>query len=758
MKLKNALMHTAVIASALVTGLTQSLSAYAAPLKTKYISDIRTVCALSADDAKAKFAAEGYTMLETDVNPTLDKSVYIGYKTSYNINEAIRGLNFMDMHGKYSFSEYQDVLKNHRDVVENNIDGMIPTIEAYRAAYEKGTENALHAYEMLNHVFDMFSGEYMGDFLLHCELKRGKRDALTDAFMKGNANIVTQMQKLMTLAAQSEKASWLDRFEQASTDELTERYTNNFYSASRAQKALTQDFFADASVIWENHWDDLYDTIQFVENDLSVTQDGDYDASAVADEIGEMIGEPETVEEKQQANTLIASTLLTAQNAVNVYSVLEQYEYNGAPMLDFFNRPHTEVEIEELYPLLDSLSAGERGCCQTVGLADLITQAAAEDHWDAEREDYFKLWSDGSGEVSLYEDVNLKAYEEGVALTSAAAKRRQTIGNVNSKSFWQNWWKLFKNPSLGENEAERFTRTFTFLQLGGVAVCGMLFGSVLVAVANVWFKQTIAAASQSATNGIKLIFQAATWKGAEGSGIGALLTNPGQTFYSALRGHWKEFTKAGNVIAGLGQCLLSLFYILLVISLVVSIFMVFNDMWHTATYTNIPVAMCDAWQGGSFTDYILYEAVEGLDPTNMAYGDVNGYVEQYGDTAGLISESSVGWLVLYFTKDENAGQPLTELKITTGEGSTPLGFEGVTMFGSGNAVSMTDKNYTGQSNDPQIKLYCKRAAAPQTSSVATKGAYAAIAAVSALGGCAVGALLGLRRKKKQPVEPVSASN
>ena len=748
-KLKKAWMHTAVIASALVTGLTQSLSAYAAPLKTKYISDIRTVCGFSADEAKAKFAAEGYTMLETDVNPTLGKSVYIGYKTSYNINEAIRGLNFMDMHGKYSFSDYKQVLQSHRDVVENNIDAMVPTIEAYREAYEKGTENALHAYEMLNHVFDMYSGEYMGDFLLHCELTRGKRNALTDAFMKGNANIVTQMQKLMTLASQTEKTSWLERFETADPDELTARYEANFYSASRAQKAMTQEFFSDAAVIWENSWDDLYDAIQLVENEMTQTPDGAYDVSDMMNTVADGLGDPEdeTEEEQGAADTVIASALLSAQNAVNVYTALEQYEYNGAPMLDFFNRPHTEVEVEELYPLLDSLSAAERGCCQTVGLTDLIIQANAEDHWDSDREECFRLWSDGSGEVSLYYGVNLKAYSDGVALTSAAAQRRQTVGNVNSKSFWENWWKLFKDPSLGETKSENFTRTFTFLQFSALSLIGTLTGCFI----NWGVNAASAIARKWGHTGIRLIFNERTWND-------HFFWNPLAATKNIVFTNNATMGAFANIMRKLSTIITAIFYLALIISLVASLFSVFSDMWHTATYTQIPVALCDAWQGGSFTDYILYEAAEGLDKANMAYGDVNGYVEQYGDTAGLISESSVGWLVLYYTRDENAGEPLTELKITTGGGSTPLGFEGVTMFGSGNAVSMTDTNYTGQSNDPQIRLYCKRAAAPNTATVQTKGAYAAIAAVSALGGCTVGALLGLRRRKKQNGKPAPAAS
>ena len=759
MKLKKTLMTTAAAAVTLMMGLQSTLTAYALPLNTKYISEIKTVCAMSADEARQKFKSEGYTMMETDVNPTLGKAVYMGYKTSYDINDALRGLHFMNMKGKYSFSDYEQTLEDHRALVESNLDGIVPAIEKYREAYAEGTQNALHAHEMLNHVYDYVTGEYMGDFLLTCELESGKRGQLTDAFMKGNAGIVAQIQKLLNMAGQKQATSWLERFEANSLDDLTQRYESSYLSASLAQQKMSQEYAVDAAVLLNEYWDTVYGAIVTVEEQFVQTDDG-YDVTEalnqlVLDENGNEKPDPQTDEEVLAYLETVEVGAAGAVECAGVYEALSMYEYDGNPMLDFFRRPASEVQLEELYPLIDSLSEGERGVCQSVGLGDLIIQAGAADQWSSDREDLFKAWSDNSGKVSLYYGVNLKAFEKGVALTSSATERDRT------NSFGTRWWEVFVDPSKGETGVERFARPLTFLALSGacgVAVvvfstAGTFVKDALISAAKVGGKKIVTnnnlikAGAEAAKAQINL-YEAST-NGFVQNPFGFAKISASPRFVTGFMGFVFKVLLVVMVV----------FYILMIITLVLSAVSAILSCWHTATYTQIPIAMCDAWQGGTFTEYILYDAVEGLDQANMVYADMNGYVEKWGDEAGLISDASVGWLVLYATKDERAGAPITELKLTTGNGSTPIGFEGVSVFGEGTVTNLTDAKYTGQSDDPCIRLFCKRASgAVNSGTVMTGGAYAVIGSLSLLGGSAVGALLGLRRKKKRQSEPVPAPN
>lgn len=64
---------------------------------TKYISDVRTGCASSLSEAKKILTDQGYTVIHHDMNnkvPNQKKWIYVGYKTTTNINDAITGLIF----------------------------------------------------------------------------------------------------------------------------------------------------------------------------------------------------------------------------------------------------------------------------------------------------------------------------------------------------------------------------------------------------------------------------------------------------------------------------------------------------------------------------------------------------------------------------------------------------------------------------------------------------------------------------------------
>ncbi len=64
---------------------------------TTYISDVRTGCANSLDKAKKILTDEGYTVIHHDMNnkvPNQNTWIYVGYKTTTNINDAITGLIF----------------------------------------------------------------------------------------------------------------------------------------------------------------------------------------------------------------------------------------------------------------------------------------------------------------------------------------------------------------------------------------------------------------------------------------------------------------------------------------------------------------------------------------------------------------------------------------------------------------------------------------------------------------------------------------
>lgn len=62
-----------------------------------YISDVKTGCASTLNEAKKILTDQGYTVIHHDMNnkvPNQNRWIYVGYKTTTNINEAITGLIF----------------------------------------------------------------------------------------------------------------------------------------------------------------------------------------------------------------------------------------------------------------------------------------------------------------------------------------------------------------------------------------------------------------------------------------------------------------------------------------------------------------------------------------------------------------------------------------------------------------------------------------------------------------------------------------
>ena len=74
----------------------------------EFISEVALVYEDSVEDAKAAIAGTDWKLWEQDLNPKadymFDDGVYLIYKTSTNVEDAITDLRVMDMYGGYSTS------------------------------------------------------------------------------------------------------------------------------------------------------------------------------------------------------------------------------------------------------------------------------------------------------------------------------------------------------------------------------------------------------------------------------------------------------------------------------------------------------------------------------------------------------------------------------------------------------------------------------------------------------------------------------
>ena len=155
-------------------------TAWAAPSRNKgnvkYLSEVALIEAVSDEEAQKaltelkKEENGGFTdMITLDLNKGGQKKVYLVFKTSTNVDDAITDLAVMNMEGDYSMGNYEQLLTD-------TINGYMEVTEDYRvmaaefaANYAAGNDNAELAYRQLNYYYIEENGvkTYMGDYMLN---------------------------------------------------------------------------------------------------------------------------------------------------------------------------------------------------------------------------------------------------------------------------------------------------------------------------------------------------------------------------------------------------------------------------------------------------------------------------------------------------------------------------------------------------------------------------------------------------------------
>ena len=126
---------------------------------------------------------------------------------------------------------------------------------------------------------------------------------------------------------------------------------------------------------------------------------------------------------------------------IAVYSLLSDTDYEDATMLDFFTQDKEEIEndITVLYPIVASLTDGQRSGLDFVSLRELCCMAITDE------DGYSEIDTDSISVTSVYDGVDREIYDKGgVALTSDAirtdaAGREESNGSKVSGSTIALW-------------------------------------------------------------------------------------------------------------------------------------------------------------------------------------------------------------------------------------------------------------------------------------------------------------------------------
>ena len=399
----------------------------------------RSKSASARPPRKRKKALDGYTILKegnqnVDLNEKAgggigsdgDRVVYLGYKTTHEISEAVTDLAVMNMKGGYSVRDYEMLMEQQMtQQIIPFVDDFLVTVKEYRENYKstipENKARAEYVHDALNKLTDDdCDNADLGDLHLNetkYEMGDGAYNALSDAEKKQHADILTIVtqasgkatlvfENLITRASDTNEDTWIDRFTKTNYNDLLDLYPDML--PEDAKKELAKDFDDDAKKILEM-WDPLKQQLDnYDKNKAKLDELTNTDLTEQKKIVDEFDAEKATQEQKDAYIRAFAEITVNSDAITALYADMAAKEYlsgvafQDGTLADFFTQDRSKVasDITVLYPLIASLSEGQRAGLDFVTLSDLIMFSATNS------EVYKSASIDGLETTSVYEGVD----------------------------------------------------------------------------------------------------------------------------------------------------------------------------------------------------------------------------------------------------------------------------------------------------------------------------------------------------------------
>lgn len=449
--------------------------------QTLYVSEVRLGYGKTAEEAAKSL--EGYTILKNgdkyaDLNEGSGKStvVLLGYKTTTEKGKAITDIAAMNMKGGYSFTEYKMLMDQYRDSqITPFLNRFMSTVQEYRDNYNGTNKNnkakAEYVHNMLNLFTDDDTGMAMGDLLLKQTAEeygldkyekltndeKKKYGSLTTILMQGETSTVFMIEQLVTMAADTNDTTWLQRLENVTADSLLKEYMKDGTGETDAKAAMAREYedtarlFAEKWSYFRNSLIEYADAlkaedggVEFDPENLPVPEEEEEDAEtekSAGEELDSLTGE----EAIQGVVEITEAQKETAEAADKIkisasYNDLKSIKYGSGTMYDYFTQTEEEIKKDNyfaLYPLVSVLTKGQIAGADFMNLNQLVQYGIAiENSYEEMTKDVGEYIKNASS-VSVFEGVNRELYDDGTALTDAemrekAANSTQLFGDTQS--------------------------------------------------------------------------------------------------------------------------------------------------------------------------------------------------------------------------------------------------------------------------------------------------------------------------------------
>ena len=369
------------------------VSVYAsAAREEEFLSDVALVYEDSVEEARAAIEGTDWKLFEQDLNPNadymFDEGVYLIYKTSTDVEDAITDLRVMDMYGGYSTANYEKQLEASRDFYERAVDYLRVTMYEFKELYNKGDEMAKIAYRQMNYYKDSDTNKLMGDFFL----ERPSDDELITVMMEGNAYAVTNLITLLAVGISG-----------GGNGTLAERIAANYGNKDKFNSSVyydianlfIEDFTELAAIV--KRYDALADQYDLTDEKMS---EDEYDF------------------------------LL---NYASVAFALEEITYGEGTLKDFIVKDN--LSVQDLCPILGAFTEGQLALAD-IGVLTTVLQYNSPTPTDElyklldETEKNLKDENGNLRIIDVYLGVDRSIFEGNFAFTAEAERQQALSGNL----------------------------------------------------------------------------------------------------------------------------------------------------------------------------------------------------------------------------------------------------------------------------------------------------------------------------------------
>ena len=404
----------------IATCVTMMMPASAARV-TYYLSDLKMAEAKTADEAKKLLTDAGYEILDKNLNPDGDKAVYLGYKKSTNVDDAITDVRVMNMNGGFNISDYDSIIDEALQTYKKDIDNIRIAAKEFAENYKAGKREAQLAYRQLNYYYvedDKGVKTNMGDYMLNFP---EKNEGFADILLKGNTNILDNIRILLSMGV-ADGGDLLERIKASVADE----------------SVYTQDKYFDKAK-------ELTGKIQQLMKMLDEART----------EIEEIEADPDMSEEEKKLALIMPEYIVTLLLSFDM--ILESIPCGDTNYSDYFAST-ADPDYKKLYPFIDAMTAGQSAMAVSGQIHSVLVYNAVEMS-DEELEAELTAVEENLDPMSVYFGTDMNLIEGAIGVTSDAIREEAATGNQ--------WFACFTG-----NQALDLTISSLF-GVGGVALAGV---------------------------------------------------------------------------------------------------------------------------------------------------------------------------------------------------------------------------------------------------------------------------------------------